>query len=155
MSKLIIRNGRVMDPASNLDAVRDVATEDGRIAAIGHGLEAAGAVEIDTVGLVVADDVTHDRSGGTGGGELDPGLLIAVEIVIGDEIVVGNGEHADGVIAEVVIGDGGMRRREIDPVTFVAVDKVVEDQRLSDVFNRDAVAGRAGDIAAREGACRT
>ena len=32
MSKLIIRNGRVMDPASRLDAVRDVAIEKGRIA---------------------------------------------------------------------------------------------------------------------------
>jgi dihydroorotase len=41
MSKLIIRNGRVMDPASRLDAVRDVAIEDGRIVAIGHKLDAA------------------------------------------------------------------------------------------------------------------
>jgi dihydroorotase len=60
MSKLIIRNGRVMDPASGLDAIRDVALEDGRIAAIGQNLdatgisEAAGATEIDATGLIVA-----------------------------------------------------------------------------------------------------
>ncbi len=54
MSKLIIRNGRVMDPASHLDAVRDVAIEDGRIAAIGENLEAAGATELDASGLIVA-----------------------------------------------------------------------------------------------------
>ena len=38
MPKLIIRNGRVIDPASGLDAVRDVAIEDGQIAAIGENL---------------------------------------------------------------------------------------------------------------------
>ena len=54
MSKLIIRNGRVMDPASNLDAIRDVAIEDGRIAAIGQNLDAAGATELDASGLIVA-----------------------------------------------------------------------------------------------------
>jgi dihydroorotase len=54
MSKLIIRNGRVMDPASSLDAIRDVAIEDGRIAAIGQNMDAAGATELDASGLIVA-----------------------------------------------------------------------------------------------------
>src|SRR5580658_7677504 len=54
MSKLIIRNGRVMDPASGLDARRDVAIENGRIAAIGQNLEAPGATELDATGLIVA-----------------------------------------------------------------------------------------------------
>src|SRR5208282_2367561 len=54
MSKLVIRNGRVMDPASGLDAVRDVAIEDGRIAAIGENLDATGAHEFDASGLIVA-----------------------------------------------------------------------------------------------------
>src|SRR6202167_5489992 len=54
MSKLIIRNGRVMDPASRLDAVCDLAIEDGRIAAIGQNIDAAGASELDASGLIVA-----------------------------------------------------------------------------------------------------
>src|ERR1700678_916130 len=54
MSKLIIRNGRVMDPASQLDAVRDIAIENGRIAAIGQNLDAPGATELDATGLIVA-----------------------------------------------------------------------------------------------------
>src|SRR5579863_2542810 len=54
MSKLIIRNGRVMDPASGLDAVRDVAIEDGRIAAIDQNLDATGASEFYASGLIVA-----------------------------------------------------------------------------------------------------
>src|SRR5580658_3343192 len=54
MSKLIIRNGRVMDPASGLDAIRDVAIEDGLIAAIGQNIDAGGAHELDATGLIVA-----------------------------------------------------------------------------------------------------
>jgi len=54
MPKLVIRNGRVIDPASRLDAVRDVAIEDGRIVAIGENLPAAGAEQFDATGLIVA-----------------------------------------------------------------------------------------------------
>ncbi|MBM3812774.1 MAG: dihydroorotase [Acidimicrobiia bacterium] len=54
MAKLIIRNGRVMDPATGRDGVCDVAIEDGRIAAIGENLEATGAESFDATGMVVA-----------------------------------------------------------------------------------------------------
>src|SRR5580692_7107158 len=54
MSKLIIRNGRAMDPASQLDAVRDIAIENGRIAAIGQNLDIPGTTELDATGLIVA-----------------------------------------------------------------------------------------------------
>ena len=54
MRKLIIRNGRVMDPASRLDAVLDVLIENGRIAAIGEKIHVAGAERFDATGLVVA-----------------------------------------------------------------------------------------------------
>src|SRR5580658_3831731 len=53
MPKLVIRNGRVMDPAG-LDAVSDVVIEDGRIAAIGEHLALSGAGELDATGLIVA-----------------------------------------------------------------------------------------------------
>src|SRR5215471_17834535 len=54
MRKLIIRNGRVIDPASRLDAVRDVLVEGGRIAEIGEKLRVTGAEKFDATGLVVA-----------------------------------------------------------------------------------------------------
>jgi dihydroorotase len=54
MSKLVIRNGRVMDPATGLDAICDVAIEDGRIAAIGQNLALTGALEFDATGRIVA-----------------------------------------------------------------------------------------------------
>jgi dihydroorotase len=50
---LVLAGGRVMDPGSGLDAVRDVGIRDGRIAAIApRGLE--GAAVVDVRGLVVA-----------------------------------------------------------------------------------------------------
>lgn len=50
---LVLRNGRVMDPESGLDAVRDVGIRDGRIAAISES-ELDAARIIDASGLVVA-----------------------------------------------------------------------------------------------------
>jgi dihydroorotase len=54
MRKLFIRNGRVIDPASGLDAIRDVLIEEGRIAAIGEKLQVSGAERFDATGLIVA-----------------------------------------------------------------------------------------------------
>jgi dihydroorotase len=54
MPKLVIRNGRVIDPASRLDAVRDVLIDDGRFAAIGENLDAGSAEQFDASGLIVA-----------------------------------------------------------------------------------------------------
>src|SRR3954464_8203413 len=53
MAGLVIRGGRVVDPASGMDAVGDVAVLDGKIAAVGSGLGEAERV-IDATGLVVA-----------------------------------------------------------------------------------------------------
>lgn len=52
--KLIIRNGRVICPASSQDGIADVLIEDGKIAAVGTSLEVTGAEEIDATGLVVS-----------------------------------------------------------------------------------------------------
>jgi dihydroorotase len=54
MARLLIRNGRVIDPASGLDEVRDVLAEDGHIAALRPKLEAGDAEVIDAAGLIVA-----------------------------------------------------------------------------------------------------
>jgi N-acyl-D-glutamate deacylase len=53
MGGLVISGGRVVDPASGMDAVGDVAVLDGKIAAVGTGLGGAERV-IDAAGLVVA-----------------------------------------------------------------------------------------------------
>ena len=54
MPKLLIKNGRVIDPASGFDAVSDVAIEDGVVAAVGKNLKAPGAEVFDASGLIVA-----------------------------------------------------------------------------------------------------
>src|ERR1700737_4312652 len=54
MSKLVIKNGRVIDPASGLDAVRDVAIEGGRFLGLGENLETPGCEVYDATGMIVA-----------------------------------------------------------------------------------------------------
>jgi dihydroorotase len=54
MASLLIKNGRVLDPASNHDAPADVLIEGGRIAAVARRLESEGAEVFDATGLVVA-----------------------------------------------------------------------------------------------------
>src|SRR5581483_2638670 len=54
MPKLVIRNGRLIDPSSRVDAVRDVLFEDGRVAAVGENLQTSAAEEFDATGLIVA-----------------------------------------------------------------------------------------------------
>jgi dihydroorotase len=54
MARLLIKNGRVIDPASGHDGVADVWIEDGVIKGIGVGLSATGADVFDATGLIVA-----------------------------------------------------------------------------------------------------
>jgi len=54
MARLLIRNGRVIDPANGVDDVWDVLVEDGRISAVARGIEAGEAEVLDAAGLVVA-----------------------------------------------------------------------------------------------------
>ena len=49
---VVLRGGRVIDPESGLDAVRDVAVADRRVAAVGTAL-APGRAEVDVAGQVV------------------------------------------------------------------------------------------------------
>lgn len=54
MSRLLLRGGRVLDPASNRDEHADVLIAAGRIEAVGAALDAAGAEVIDATGCWVA-----------------------------------------------------------------------------------------------------
>src|SRR6516225_11376259 len=55
MATLLIKNGRVIDPASGRDAIADVWIEDGKVRAVGPGLEVSEVSEFfDATGLVVA-----------------------------------------------------------------------------------------------------
>ncbi len=54
MISLLVRGGRVVDPAQNLDAVRDVLLRDGLVAEIGEHLDPGDAEIVDASGAVVA-----------------------------------------------------------------------------------------------------
>lgn len=54
MSRLLIRGGRVVDPAAKLDGTRDVLIDGGRIIAIEETIDAAGAQVLDAAGKIVA-----------------------------------------------------------------------------------------------------
>ena len=52
--KLLLKNGRVIDPASGMDAIADVLVEEGKIIAVGQALPANDAETVDCTGKVVA-----------------------------------------------------------------------------------------------------
>ena len=68
MTQLLIRRGRLLDPASGLDALGDLLVEDGRIVAAGGQIDAAGVPVLEASGLWVApgfvDLHTHLREPG-------------------------------------------------------------------------------------------
>ncbi|MFA5839609.1 MAG: dihydroorotase [Candidatus Margulisiibacteriota bacterium] len=68
MAKLLIKNGRVVDPASNFDQVCDVLIEDGKIKKIGNRMQGSGSKTIDAKGMLVLpgliDMHTHLRDPG-------------------------------------------------------------------------------------------
>ena len=51
--KLLLKNGRVIDPASDLDAPRDLLIDKGKIARIDAAIDARGAKTVDCEGKVV------------------------------------------------------------------------------------------------------
>lgn len=83
--KILIQNGRVVDPANKIDDLMDVLVENGRIAKVGKGLAApAGGRTIDAKGKVVApgliDIHVHFREPGFEYKEdLESGLRCAVK----------------------------------------------------------------------------
>jgi len=84
--KLLIRNGRVIDPANNIDSVQDVLIEDGIIAAVGAGLKDKADETIDASGKLVTpglvDIHVHLR---------DPGLEYKEDIISGTRAAAAGG----------------------------------------------------------------
>src|SRR4051812_19622106 len=53
MTDLLLRGGRVVDPGTGTDSVRDVHVRDDRVVAVGPDLSVDGAQVVDVTGLVV------------------------------------------------------------------------------------------------------
>ena len=56
MHDILIKNGRVIDPTTELDAVCDVLLSDGRIKQLGRNIPALNTEVIDATSCVVCQD---------------------------------------------------------------------------------------------------
>lgn len=119
---LVVRGGRVIDPESGLDGVRDVGILDGRVAAISEEpLE--GDRVIDATGLVVAPGfVDLHRHGQSAEGyrlQVHDGVTTGLELEIGtDDVAAWYAERRRGQLVNygVSIGHIGSRARAMgDP----------------------------------------
>ena len=103
MSGLIISGGRVVDPASGMDAIGDVAVVDGKISAVGTGLGGAERV-IDATGLVVApgfiDLHAHGQSIPADRMQAFDGVTTTLDLEAGDYVLLCNivEEEEDGEV---------------------------------------------------------
>ncbi|HET8647412.1 MAG TPA: amidohydrolase family protein [Vicinamibacteria bacterium] len=83
---LVIRDGRVMDPESGLDAIRHVGVKDGRIAAVSPS-PLSGRATIDAGGLIVApgfiDLHAHGQDAENDALRAADGVTTALELEIG------------------------------------------------------------------------
>ncbi len=83
--KTLIKNGRVVDPSQNLDAVMDILVEDGKVKALGNIAEAADEV-FDATGLVVTPGLidlhVHLR---------EPGLEAKEDVISGTKAAAAGG----------------------------------------------------------------
>ena len=83
---IVLANGRVMDPETNLDAVRNVGIRGGRIAAVSEGA-LRGRVIIDAKGLVVTagfiDLHSHGQTPENYGFKARDGVTTALELEVG------------------------------------------------------------------------
>jgi dihydroorotase len=128
MSSLLIRNGRVIDPANGVDAVQDVLVTDGAIARVGRNLAAQGARVIDARDRVVCpgfiDIHVHLREPGfeyketvaTGTRAAAAGGFTAVAAMANTSPVNDNGAVTDYVLAKAR-SEGVVRVHPIGAVT--------------------------------------
>ena len=94
MARIVIRGGRLLDPAASRDEIADLLIEDGRIGGSGRELGAEGAVEIDAAGAWVVpgfvDLHTHLR---------EPGQEYKEDIASGGRAAVAGGFSAVACMA--------------------------------------------------------
>ena len=146
---MVIKNGRVIDPASGMDQIADIKIQGNKIISIGKSAETAdGEEEIDAAGLVVApgliDVHVHFR---------DPGFTYKEDIGTGAEAAKRGGyttvicmANTKPVIDQVetlqyVLEQG--RQTGIHVLATAAVTKGLQGKKLVDM-QRLAAAGAAG-----------
>ncbi len=100
---LVLKRGHVVDPASGLNAVRDVAIADGKIAAVAATIDAGAAQTVDAAGKYVIPGMIdiHSHAGDTKGG---PALNIADGVTGYVDAGSRGADKIDDLVAEVKAG---------------------------------------------------
>ena len=145
---LLIKNGRVIDPASGLDAEKDVLIEDGRITSIDSHIEKYGAEILDAKGNIVApgfiDMHVHLR---------DPGLEYKEDIESGTAAAAAGGftgvacmANTEPVNDTAAITETIVRRAaqvgHVSVHPIAAITKGLEGKELAEIG--DLIASRCG-----------
>ena len=141
---LVIRGGRVIDPASRLDAVRDVAIAGGRIAAVAANLRGDAVETLDAAGKLVVPGLIdiHTHVGRTAEG---PGLVLQ-DGVTGWIDAGSNG--ADGIAGPVAVARSSVQPGRV--LVNIGRLGVVADGDTLDLARADVAAAKAAIAAHRD-----
>ncbi len=95
---LIIKGGRVIDPAARLDAIRDVAISDGRIAAVGANVTGTATSTVGAQGKLVVPGLLdiHTHAGRS---SESPGLLLKDGVTGWIDAGTQGADHISDVVA--------------------------------------------------------
>jgi len=165
---LVIRGGRVVDPASGFDEIADVAVTDGRITAVGASIDIAATSTIEANDLVVTPGFidlhshSHDIAGHrlqaldgcTTLLELEGGLLpidVAYQRVAGEGRPLNYGFSTSWALArmQILAGHGADGRigsflANINDPAWQRVASGTEVAQMLDLLQRDLAAGALG-----------
>lgn len=156
---IVILRGRVMDPGSNLDAVRNVGITNGKIVAV-SARSLLGRDTIDARGMVVAPGFIdlHQHAQDLAGYRVEvmDGTTTALELEGGTDDVEGwyrQREGASPINFGVSVGHGAIRVRVMgDTGNRVPVGpaklRAATDQELTDIIRRMGDGMRQGAVAA-------
>ncbi|HWR43744.1 dihydroorotase [Sporomusa sp.] len=137
--KLLIKGGRIINPAEQMDAVGDILIEDGKIVALGQSCAAEGAEIIDAAGLVVApgliDMHVHLR---------EPGLEAKEDIASGTRAAAAGGfttiacmPNTKPAIDNSIVVSGLIQRGQTEGVVNLkiigALTKGLEGKELAEI----------------------
>src|SRR5215831_21200213 len=161
---VVIRGGRVVDPAQSLDITADVAIQNGRVAAVGSGLR--GRIILDAAGCVVAPGFIdlHSHAQTVSGHRLQAfdGVTTTLELEAGAMPVAAAYARASaegrplnygysaswaGARIRVIAGDGGSQQsamaRFADPAWQREATEAEED-RILGMLETEVGAGALG-----------
>jgi len=135
---LLIRGGRVIDPARNFDQLSDVAIKGGKIAAVQPNIAASAAAEsIDATGKLVVPGLIdiHTHAGRE---KEDPALCLADGVT---SLIDAGSAGADGIDAVVAIAKAAPTRMRV--LVNAGKKGIIPEGDLMDLANVEVAAMRA------------